>query len=140
MRIFFALALMLWSCTPKVLNSSTTTVKDSIVYTNRTIYDTVRVNRDDLLIDWLSTADTIVKHGRAELKISKQKVECICDSLTIAKKLAIHDTVHHIVRETAKVKTEIKFITSAFDKFTRWFFIACCCAVALYTGVKLAKI
>lgn len=143
---YVIIVLLFCACSAKVLNSTQTTVKDSVVYTTRVVHDTVRIAASNVGIEWLNTVDSTFEEqsGQAHLKIvskgGKSRADCRCDSLTIAKRLAIHDTIHHIVREKTKARETIKFISSPFDKFTRWFFIAFCCAVALYIGAKLVKV
>lgn len=114
------------------------------MYVTKYVHDTIKIATSKVSTTFTGDSTFDEHSGHAELKVAvikgKTRAECFCDSLVIAKKLAIRDTVHHIIKETAKVKTEIKFMTSPFDRFCRWFFIACCCAVGLYVGAKIAKV
>ncbi len=135
-------------CSPKVINQSTVKERDSLAFKIVHHYDTIRVKQDTVKITQIihDTASFRIekKEGRADIiltnKHGKLTADCKCDSIQIAKDFALKDTMRFKFKETTTTRTIIKPVTSGFDKFCRWFFIACCCAASVVLAFKFKSI
>ncbi len=143
--LIFGLAI---GCSPKVINQSTVKERDSLAVKIVHHHDTIRIAGETVLITKVIT-DTVSfrqekKIGRADVvlinKHGKLTADCKCDSIQIAKDFALKDTMRFKFKETTNTRTIIKTVTTGFDKFCRWFFIACCCAASIVLAFKFKSI
>lgn len=122
--ILFALLI---SCHPKIINTKTTTVRDSLVIKEVHHRDTIRI-KGDAVTSIIYQRDTVIKErqGRAELDIVKKNgittAKCKCDSIQKALDIVLKDTARYKFTTTKEIRTvEVKVIP-AFYKFTFWAF------------------
>lgn len=127
---YLIIILLLASCAPKIINTKTTTVRDSIV--TKTVHhrDTIKIPGQTIFVTKTikdTTSFTIdKKEGRGELIITDNhgqlSAKCECDSIRRAFDFVSKDTSRYKFKTTTLTRTiEVKFIPK-FYKFTFGFF------------------
>ena len=122
---------LLTSCAPKIVNTKTTTVRDSLVIKEVHHMDTVRIKGDTITIEKFVGEQAMPfteekKQGRADVKITishgQLSVKCKCDSIQKALDIVLKDTSRYKFTATNEIRTvQVKFIPR-FYKFTFWSF------------------
>jgi len=138
------IALLAIGCSPKVINQATVKERDSLAVKTIHHHDTIRIAGETVFVTKYIKDTTsfkeVKKVGRATETIINKHGQltaiCECDSIKKALDIAISDTTKFKFKETTVTRTIIKPVTSAFDRFTRWFFIACCCAASIAFAFK----
>ena len=143
---YLPLIIFLAACSPKVINTTKTTERDSLGVKLVFIQDTVRI-KGDSIIAVIHERDTIIveKQGRAELDIVKKNgrttTKCKCDSIQKALNIAINDTTRYKFKETTVTKTIFKNRDkTGFEKFCLWFTLICGGGIVLLIGMKLRSV
>jgi len=133
MRIltYLILLCLLASCHPKITNTKTTTVRDSIVIKEVHHRDTIRIKGDTVKIERFVGEQAMPfseekREGRADIKVSishgQLKVNCKCDSIQKALDIVLKDTARYKFTTTTEIRTvEVKHIPQLY-KFTFWAF------------------
>lgn len=128
---YICLIAILTSCAPKIINTKTTTVRDSIVIKEVHHRDTIRIKGDTVTIEkfigeQVAPFSEEKRQGRADVKVTishgKLDVKCKCDSIQKALDIVLKDTARYKFTTTKEIITaEVKHIPS-FYKFTFWAF------------------
>lgn len=137
----------IWSCSPKVINQTTVTERDSISVKIVNHRDTIRIPSETVFIT-KTIRDTVTfiehkKEGRANVtltnKAGKLTADCKCDSAQIIKNYSLKDTARYKFKVITKTRTVIKKESSDFGKFCEKFFILFCLVVLGISAFKLRK-
>jgi hypothetical protein len=145
MKKYLFILLVATACSPKMINTATTTTRDSLAVKIVHHRDTIRVPGDSVVV--IKTIhDTVSftiekKVGRSDIIITNKHGQlsgkCECDSIQRAYDILQKDTTRYKFKETKITRTVYQQVTNKFDRFCRWFFIVVVAMVSLYAGLKL---